>query len=64
MREIASFIVRIYRREGGRAAGVVEDVRSGSIHPFHSSAELWLLLLATTPFVHPRGVGHDSYQDE
>ena len=64
MREIASFIVRIYRRDGGRASGVVEDVQSGEVNPFHSSAELWLLLLARSPFIKPKGVRNENYPSE
>ena len=60
MREIASYIVRIYRRDGGHASGVVEDVRTGHVHPFHSSADLWLLLLARTPFVIHQGNRHED----
>jgi hypothetical protein len=64
MREIASFIVRIYRRSGGHATGVVEDVQSGQVHPFHSSAELWLLLLARDPFTNPQGARNESHPKE
>ena len=59
MREIASYIVRIYRRDGGRASGVVEDVQNGHVHPFHSPADLWLLLLARTPLVISKGSRHE-----
>ena len=46
MREIASFIVRVYRRDRRGIAGVVEDVGSGNVHSFHSAFDLWTVLSA------------------
>ena len=46
MREIASFIVRVYRNDRRGAAGVVEDVGSGNVHSFHSAFDLWSVLTA------------------
>ena len=46
MREIGSFIVRVYRRDASGVSGVVEDVRSGNVHSFHNVLDLWLVLLA------------------
>ena len=46
MREIASFIVRVYRRDADRISGVVEDVETGCIHSFHSAIDLWVALIA------------------
>jgi hypothetical protein len=46
MREIRSFVVRVYRRDAQGVAGVVEDVRTGCIHSFHSALDLWLVLTA------------------
>ena len=46
MREIRSFVVRIYRRDAKGLAGVVEDVQTGCIHSFHSALDLWLVLAA------------------
>jgi hypothetical protein len=46
MREINTFVVRIYRRDGQGVAGVVEDVRTGCVHSFHSALDLWLVLTA------------------
>jgi hypothetical protein len=46
MREIGSFIVRIYRRDTTGISGVVEDVQTGCIHSFHSALDLWRVLEA------------------
>ena len=48
MREIRSFVVRIYRRGPQGVSGVVEDVQTGGIHYFHSALDLWLVLAGTT----------------
>ena len=45
MREIGSFIVRVYRRDASSVSGVVEDVRTGHVFPFHGVLDLWLVLL-------------------
>lgn len=40
MREIRSYVIRIYRRNAEAFAGLVEDVRSSRTVPFQSLAEL------------------------
>ena len=40
MREIHSYVIRIYRRDADALAGVVEDVQSSRTAPFQSLAEL------------------------
>lgn len=50
MREIFSYLVRIYRREGEVLAGLVEQVRSGKTAPFATLAELSELLSGRRPF--------------
>lgn len=44
MREIRNFVVRIYRRDGRHAWGVVEDVQAGCSNSFHSADHLWQVL--------------------
>jgi len=44
VREIFSYLVRIYRRDGDVLAGLVEQVRSGRTAPFATLAELSELL--------------------
>ena len=53
MREIGSFIVRVYRRDAGSVSGVVEDVRTGHVHAFHDVLDLWLVLLRPRIDDHP-----------
>jgi len=53
MREIRSFVVRLYRRNGQGLAGVVEDVQTGCVHTFHNSADLWQVLSARNPDPNP-----------
>jgi len=43
-----TFIVRLYREACQPAAGVVEDVRTGSRTPFWNSQELWNALSANS----------------
>ena len=47
MREIRSFIVRVYRRDAAGVSGVVEEVATGCFHSFHSAADLWVVLSST-----------------
>ena len=49
MREIASYIVRVYRRNARSIAGVVEDVQTGCVHSFHSALDLWQVLGTAVP---------------
>jgi hypothetical protein len=46
MREIRSFVVRLYRRSTQGLAGVVEDVQTGCVHTFHTAEDLWQVLSA------------------
>lgn len=46
MRELRSYVVRIYRQGAHSLAGVVEDPRSGASRRFETAYELWNLLLA------------------
>jgi hypothetical protein len=49
MREIRSFVVRIYRRDKRGVAGVVEDVRTGCFHSFRSAPDLWAIVATPDP---------------
>ena len=46
VREIRSYVVRIYRRDARGLWGVVEDVQTGCFHSFHSERDLWMVLAA------------------
>lgn len=39
------YVVRIYRRDGAGAAGIVESVASGECRGFHDASSLWEGLL-------------------
>jgi hypothetical protein len=39
-----SYVLRIYRREGSRIVGLVEQTVNGRQLPFHSAEELWAVL--------------------
>ena len=47
MRELRSYVVRIYREAAGAIAGTVQDVRSGRTLPFQTIDELWTALHRT-----------------
>lgn len=49
MREIRSFVIRIYRRDSKGVWGVVEDVQTGCFHSFHSPTDLWAVLAHADP---------------
>ncbi len=59
MREIRSYLVRVYRHDAEALAGVVEDVRSSRIAPFQSLAELCQVLSGHKRFA-PRAVRRRS----
>jgi len=44
MRELRSYVVRIYRQGARSLIGVVEDTRNGAQRPFESADQLWALL--------------------
>jgi hypothetical protein len=46
MRQIRSFVVRVYRNDEKGLWGVVQDVASGCSHSFHSPEHLWMVLSA------------------
>lgn len=50
MREIHSYVIRIYRRDAEALAGVIEDVQRARSVPFRSLAELGDLLSGRKPF--------------
>ena len=60
MREIASYIVRVYRRSQRGIAGVVEDVQTGCVHSFHSAIDLWQVLGTAPPNAQPKEESHEN----
>jgi hypothetical protein len=53
VREIFSYVVRIYRRDGEVLAGLVEQVKTGRTAPFATLAELSDLLSGRRSFSRP-----------
>ena len=41
LRELRSYVLRVYRQQAGEVAGTVQEVQSGRIVPFQSMEELW-----------------------
>jgi predicted Fe-Mo cluster-binding NifX family protein len=41
MEVLRSYIVRVYRQESDRVAGVIESVETGEATAFRSSEQLW-----------------------
>ena len=39
-----SYVLRIYRREGARIVGLIEQTADGCQSSFHSAEELWAVL--------------------
>jgi len=44
MRELRSYVVRIYRQGARNLIGILEDTRNGAQCPFESVDQLWTLL--------------------
>jgi hypothetical protein len=55
MREIRSFVVRVYRRDSKGISGVVQDVQTGCFHSFHSAPDLWKVLASQDPEIPSEG---------
>lgn len=62
MADIATFVVRIYRRhlDGSVAHGVVEPVGRGDPQPFASAVELWEQMRSRPAQPHAPGNPTDS----
>jgi hypothetical protein len=50
VREIHSYVVRVYRRDGEATAGLVEDVATGRTAPFQALHDLCELVSGRRPF--------------
>ena len=44
MEELATYVVRVYRKDNGNMTGTVESVESGEQASFHSNEQLWRAL--------------------
>lgn len=41
MRDPESFVVKVYRQEGGTVVGTIQEVRTGRTIPYRTKDELW-----------------------
>jgi hypothetical protein len=44
MRDPDSFVVKVYRQQGGTVVGTVQEVRTGRTIPYRTKDELWSAL--------------------
>jgi hypothetical protein len=56
LKEVHSYVIRLYRRDAQSCAGLVEDVQRNRSTPFQSLAELCEYLAGRKPF--PRRKEH------
>lgn len=63
MRELRSYIVRIYRRGARDLAGILEDPHAGTQRPFRTMDELWSLLREASSRRNRRSVHPGSGRD-
>jgi hypothetical protein len=49
VRDLRSFMVKVYRQQAGTLVGTVQEVRTGRTVPFQTMEELWLAVRGTSP---------------
>jgi hypothetical protein len=49
VRDLRSYVVKVYRQQGETVAGTVQEVRTGRTVPFQTMEELWQAVRTTTP---------------
>ena len=49
MRDLRSYVVKVYRQQAGMVAGTVQEVRTGRTVPFQTMEELWQAVRTTPP---------------
>ena len=49
MRDLRSYVVKVYRQQGGGVAGTVQEVRTGRTVPFQTMEELWQAVRSALP---------------
>lgn len=49
MRDLRSYVVKVYRQHAGGVDGTVQEVRTGRTVPFRTMEELWQAVCATPP---------------
>jgi hypothetical protein len=58
VRDLRSYVVKVYRQQAGSVAGTVQEVRTGRTVPFQTKQELWQAVRATTPISEAGPFGH------
>ena len=48
MRDLRSYVVKVYRQQAGYVAGTVQEVSTGRTIPFRTMEELWQAVRAKT----------------
>ncbi len=54
LRELRSYVIRVYRQRADELVGTVQEVRSGRVVPFQSMPELWEALRNATRSLNSR----------
>lgn len=49
MRDLRSYVVRVYRQHAGGVDGTVQEVRTGRTAPFRTMEELWQAVCTASP---------------
>jgi hypothetical protein len=57
VRDLRSYVVKVYRQQAGSVAGTVQEVRTGRTVPFQTMEELWQAVRVTSPSSGPGSGG-------
>jgi hypothetical protein len=57
VRDLRSYVVKVYRQQAGSVAGTVQDVRTGRTVPFQTMEELWQAVRTAPPSSGARSFG-------
>jgi hypothetical protein len=49
VRDLRSYVVKVYRQQAGSVAGTVQEVRTGRTVPFRTMEELWQAVRSVPP---------------
>jgi hypothetical protein len=57
VRDLRSYVVKVYRQQAGSVAGTVQEVRTGRTVPFRTMEELWQAVRSAPPGSEPGSIG-------
>ena len=57
MRDLRSYVVRVYRQQAGSVAGTVQEVGTGRTTPFRTMEELWQAVRSAPPSSGAEAIG-------